>query len=150
MINLDTEISQYTTKSNIRYTRYADDLTFSGDFNTHTLIRDISDMVYADGFTINPDKTRVARKNARQEVTGIVVNSHMQISKEKRKQIRQEVYYINKYGIESHLSYREENRANYLNHPLGRINFALFVNPKDEEMKKYFNMICMLLKSYAE
>lgn len=44
-------------------------------------------IVYNEGFSINPEKTRVARNNARQEVTWIVVNSHMQISKEKRKQI---------------------------------------------------------------
>ena len=95
-------------------------------------------IVYNEGFSINPEKTRVARSNARQEVTGIVVNSHMQISKEKRKQIRQQIYYIRKYGLESHLERIEENRANYLNHLLGQINFALFVNPKDEEMKEYF------------
>ena len=92
-------------------------------------------IVYNEGFSINPEKTRVARSNARQEVTGIVVNSHMQISKEKRKQIRQQIYYIRKYGLESHLERIEENRANHL---LGQINFALFVNPKDEEMKEYW------------
>lgn len=48
-------------------------------------------IVYNEGFSINPEKTRVARSNARQEVTWIVVNSHMQISKEKRKQIRQQI-----------------------------------------------------------
>ena len=79
-------------------------------------------IVYNEGFSINPEKTRVARSNARQEVTGIVVNSHMQISKEKRKQIRQQIYYIRKYGLESHLERIEENRANYLNHLLGQIN----------------------------
>lgn len=92
-------------------------------------------IVYNEGFSINPEKTRVARSNARQEVTGIVVNSHMQISKEKRKQIRQQIYYIRKYGLESHLERIEENRANYLNHLLGQINFALFVNPRTKKWK---------------
>ncbi|MBE6763165.1 MAG: RNA-directed DNA polymerase [Ruminococcaceae bacterium] len=142
---LDNKISQYTSQRKIRYTRYADDLTFSGDFNPHHVIKDISKLVYDEGFVINPDKTRVARRNARQEVTGIVVNSHMQISKEKRKQIRQQVYYIKKFGVESHLERINESRANYLNHLLGQINFALFVNPKDEEMKEYFNVIKTLL-----
>ena len=103
-------------------------------------------IVYNEGFSINPEKTRVARSNARQEVTGIVVNSHMQISKEKRKQIRQQIYYIRKYGLESHLERIEENRANYLNHLLGQINFALFVNPKDEEMKEYFDTVKTIMK----
>lgn len=116
MVSLDNKISNYTSQKRIRYTRYADDLTFSGDFNPHFLINDISKMVFDEGFSINCEKTRVAKRNARQEVTGIVVNSHMQISKEKRKKIRQQVYYIKKFGIESHLERMNENRANYLNH----------------------------------
>ena len=107
-------------------------------------------IVYNEGFSINPEKTRVARSNARQEVTGIVVNSHMQISKEKRKQIRQQIYYIRKYGLESHLERIEENRANYLNHLLGQINFALFVNPNDEEMKEYFDTVKTIMKNQNE
>ena len=150
MIDLDDKISEYTSQRSIRYTRYADDLTFSGDFNPHFLINDVSKIVYNEGFSINPEKTRIARSSARQEVTGIIVNSHMQISKEKRKQIRQQVYYINKFGLESHLERIEENRANYLNHLLGQINFALFVNPKDKEMKEYFDIVKTIMKNQNE
>ena len=144
--NLDKEISLYTKAKSIRYTRYADDLTFSGDFNPHLLISDISKLIYQDGFSINPQKTRVARSNARQEVTGIVVNSHMQISKSKRKHIRQQLYYIKKFGLDSHLERIHETRSSYLNHLLGQINFALFVNPNDQEMRDYFDTIANLLK----
>lgn len=149
-LSLDKDISEYTTERKIRYTRYADDLTFSGDFNPHILIKDIGKMVLDNGFIINHEKTRVARKNARQEVTGIIVNSHMQISKEKRKYIRQQVYYINKFGIESHLDHIHETRSHYLNHLLGKINFALFVNPKDKEMINCYETIRRILKNTNE
>ena len=103
-------------------------------------------MVFNEGFKINSTKTRVARKNTRQVVTGIIVNSKtMQAPKENRKKIRQEVYYINKYGLESHLKHIDENRSHYLNHLLGKINFALYINPKDEEMQVYFEKIKQLL-----
>lgn len=150
MTTLDDKISEYTYEKSIRYTRYADDLTFSGDFNPHFLISNISKFVYNEGFCINPQKTRIARSNTRQEVTGIIVNSHMQLSKEKRKLIRQQVYYIRKFGLESHLERIGENRANYLNHLLGQINFALFVNPKDKEMKEYFNVVKSIMKDQQE
>lgn len=150
MITLDDKISKYTSQNNIRYTRYADDLTFSGDFNPHYVINDISKMIFKEGFSVNSEKTRVAKSNARQEVTGIIVNTHMQISKEKRKQIRQQVYYINKFGLESHLEHIRESRANYLNHLIGQINFALFVNPKDEEMKGYFDVIKTIMQNQKE
>lgn len=146
MLQLDSKIAQYTRKRGIRYSRYADDLTFSGTFNPHRLINDISKMVFKEGFTINSNKTRVARKNCRQEVTGIIVNSKkMQAPKEVRKKIRQEVYYIDKFGIESHLQHINENRAHYLEHLLGKINFVLFINPNDKVMRGYFETIKQLL-----
>lgn len=146
MIPIDESIKKYTSPKMIRYTRYADDLTFSGDFNPHQLVQDISRLVYENGFSINSDKTRVARSNTRQEVTGIVVNSHMQISKNKRKDIRQSIYYIKKYGLESHLQHIHEFRSNYLNHLLGEINFGLFVNPNDQELKEYYGYILDLIR----
>ena len=134
-------VKSYIEDKFIRYTRYADDLTFSGSFNPHMLIHDVSAILYENGFILNSEKTRVAYRNSRQEITGIVVNSHMQIPREKRREIRKQVYYIRKYGLESHLNHIGELRANYLNHLLGQINFALFVNPKDEKMREYFQYI---------
>ena len=49
MVDLDSKISKYTSSSNMRYTRYADDLTFSGDFDPHYVINDISQMLYNEG-----------------------------------------------------------------------------------------------------
>lgn len=143
MKNFDSEIIRYAQNNELNYTRYADDITFSGNIKPSDLIKDISRLVYNYGFIINPDKTRVCRKNAKQEVTGIVVNEKMQVSKEKRKLIRQQMYYIEKYGLESHLERIKENRKNYVEHLFGQINFALFVNPQDKEMEKY----CEKLKS---
>ena len=74
----------------------------------------------------------------------------MQVSKEKRKYLRQQVYYIKKFGIESHLEHIQETRANYLNHLLGKINFALFVNPKDKEMIECYETIKRILKNNKE
>lgn len=150
LLKLDEAIVEYTSENKIRYTRYADDLTFSGDLNPHQVIPKISQLVYAEGFQINSQKTRVAYQNARQEVTGIVVNSHMQVSKEQRKSIRQQIYYITKYGLNSHLEHIGETRQHYINHLMGQINFALFVNPKDDELKEYFEIVKELLKDSRE
>lgn len=141
MLSLDKRISRLTSENNIFYTRYADDLTFSGNFSPNWLIKEITKMVGLENFTINSQKTRVARSNARQEVTGIVVNSHMQVSKVQRKELRQQVYYIKKFGLESHLEHIKETRDYYLNHLLGQVNFALFVNKQDKEMQDYFDFL---------
>ena len=146
MISLDETISNYVLSENIRYTRYADDLTFSGSFDPKELIPKISGFVWNEGFAINPDKTRVARKNCRQEVTGIVVNHHLQLCKSKRKYIRQQVYYIKKYGLDSHLKHIQDEHRHYINHLIGMINFACFINPKDKEMQSYYDELSALIK----
>lgn len=147
MINIDSKIVQYTSNNNIRYTRYADDMTFSGNFKSGALIYKISNIVYSNGLQINSQKTRVAFQNSRQEVTGIVVNYKMQIPKIERKHIRQQVYYIKKYGLDSHLKHIGEIRSNYLRHLIGKVNFGLFVNPKDIELQESFNFLKILLLS---
>ncbi len=75
---LDCRLSGLARKLGARYTRYADDLTFSwhGDAKTHigSLIRAVTMIVGAEGFKIHTKKTRVMRNGARQKVTGLVVN----------------------------------------------------------------------------
>lgn len=90
---------------------------------------------------MNSTKTRILRGNTRQEITGIVVNSHMQAPRPYRRKIRQEMYFINKYGLDSHLVEINEMRSNYLQHLIGKIQFVLFVNPKDKEMFEYLGQI---------
>ncbi|QNO17679.1 retron St85 family RNA-directed DNA polymerase [Caproicibacterium amylolyticum] len=145
MREFDKKVVDYSSPLKIRYTRYADDISLSGNFNPHTAIKYLSSLVFKEGFSINAEKTRVAYQNARQEITGIVVNSHMQVPKAQRKKIRQEVYYIKKYGLDSHLSHISETRENYLNHLLGKINFARYINPKDQEMQEYYETIKKIL-----
>ena len=80
-------------------------------------------------------------QNSRQEVTGIVVNYKMQIPKIEQKHIRQQVYYIKKHGLDSHLKYIGEIRSNYLSHLIGKVNFGLFINPKDIELQESFSFL---------
>jgi len=147
MKSLDKEIGDYCNNNSLRFTRYADDFSISGDANIDRVISFVSNKVYANGFSLNSSKTRIARQNARQEVTGIIVNNHMQVQKRIRKDIRQEVYYIRKFGLESHLSHIHETRKNYLRHLLGKTNFAFFVNPKDVELLDYYRYLKELLRN---
>ncbi|WP_373220196.1 retron St85 family RNA-directed DNA polymerase [Blautia obeum] len=140
---LDEQIINYIAmgKSKIRYTRYADDLTFSGDFNEGDLIKNVQRIANRQGFRIKEEKTRVRRRNQRQEVTGIVVNEKMQVSRELRRQIRSDLYYIQKYGLDSHIEYKKVEKEKYLQHLQGLIAYSIFINPKDEKMKEYMIII---------
>ncbi|HUJ57487.1 MAG TPA: reverse transcriptase family protein [Kofleriaceae bacterium] len=78
-LRLDARLSGLARKLGCRYTRYADDLTFSwhGDARTDVsgLLHATGAIVAAEGFAIHPQKTRVMRSGARQSVTGLVVNA---------------------------------------------------------------------------
>lgn len=145
--SLDYKIVKYIGKEKIRYTRYADDMTFSGDFDEGDIIKNVGRIATREGFRINEKKTRVRYRNQRQEVTGVVVNEKMQVSRKIRHRIRSDIYYIRKYGLESHIEYRGISKANYLYHLMGLTSYALFINPKDEELKEYVVFLSELIKS---
>ena len=148
----DDKIFDYCKSKNIRYTRYADDLTFSGDFNCKEVVSFIRKVLSKTTFAINDNKTKFVSRGNRQEVTGVVVNEKLQASAIYRKKIRQEVYYIIKFGVDKHLEAIEWERSiiDYLHHLLGRINFALTINKNDSEMRRYYEYIHSVLKEYKE
>lgn len=83
-LRLDCRLDGLARKLGCRYTRYADDLTFSwhgasaGNADRTNgigkLMRAVTAIVAAEGFAIKRSKTRVMRSGGRQKVTGLVVN----------------------------------------------------------------------------
>ncbi len=163
MVPLDEKISAWCEKKGITYTRYSDDLTFSGDFDPGELIGCVKRLLRGDGFLLNGSKTRIIRQGQRQTVTGVVVNRKAQLSSDYRRSIRQEVYYCKKYGVREHIlhtgqtEYIRENRYSedgkrvlqrrYLLHLLGRISYALMIDPDNAEMRGYRETVKELLSA---
>jgi RNA-directed DNA polymerase len=142
----DAMISDYCKQKKIRYTRYADDLSFSGDFEEKTLLDKVTEGIENLNFHINKSKTKLMTPNTRQTVTGIVVNEKPQVVFHKRNELRQALYYIKKFGIDEHREYKEIRQANYLEHLLGQVNFVLQINPKDLEFIEYKAILIDLKK----
>lgn len=145
-IRLDRRLAGFALKRKIRYTRYADDITFSGDFDEGQIIKFVRKVLGDEGYKLNEKKTRLMKRHQKQEVTGIVVNEKLQAPRKTRKEIRQAIYYIKKFGLDSHIQYTQIKKANYVKHLLGIANFILFVNPKDEEVKDYVEFLHKLLR----
>ncbi|NLP59384.1 reverse transcriptase domain-containing protein [Lutibacter sp. B1] len=81
---LDRKLSKFCLKSKIKYSRYADDLTFSSNkkvFNSE-FIEKIEGILNQENFLINNQKTRIKSSMERQEVTGLVVNKKLNIKRE--------------------------------------------------------------------
>lgn len=135
--NLDIEISEHCNIHKIRYTRYADDLSFSGDFDEKALLIFITERINRAGLSVNREKIKLMKRNSRQTVTGIVVNDKAQVVFHKRNKIRQDMFYIKKFGLKSHMEHIKIKQNNYLEHLLGKINFILHINPNDKEFYDY-------------
>ena len=111
---IDRELDFLAKKNNCRYTRYADDITFSTDSESFPQeiaeIKDgkvyFSDRViktinggFNNGFQINNKKTKLYKRFVRQEVTGIVVNRKTNVDSNYIRRIRAILHNITKYGF---------------------------------------------------
>lgn len=127
----------------IAYTRYCDDMTFSGDFDVAAVYNKTRSFLGAMGFELNADKTQLIKNGQRQLVTGITVNEKLQVPKTLRRRLRQEIYYIRKFGVEEHLHYIAKTsgqlpeKEHYLASLAGRLQFVLQINPQDKEFLEY-------------
>ncbi|MFH7004239.1 reverse transcriptase domain-containing protein [Flavobacterium bizetiae] len=137
MIKADEIIANYCLEKKIRYTRYADDLSFSGNFDENELMNVVSSIIAEMNLEINYKKVKLMKQGSRQTVTGIVVNEKPQVVFHKRNELRQTMYYIQKFGLEDHMKHQKILQSNYLEHLLGKINFILQLNSSDKEFKGY-------------
>ena len=105
---LDRRLAGLAKRFGLRYTRYADDITFSsmhyvyadkGDFRKE-LVRIIQDQ----GFAINENKTRLQKLGSRQEVTGVIVSDKINVTKKYVREIRSLLHIWDKYGYTTAMS----------------------------------------------
>lgn len=106
---LDARLSGMTEKLGVTYTRYADDLTFSGnDYEKIQMVnRRARHIIAEEGFIVHDSKTRFYRQSNRQIVTGIVVNERANTPRELRRKVRAILHNAMKTGLEA------QNRNGY-------------------------------------
>lgn len=89
---LDARLTGVARKMGFQYTRYADDISMSARgeaaADVARVLRQVRHIVGDEGFVLHPDKTRVIRSSRRQEVTGIVVNRRVNISRKLLRRFR--------------------------------------------------------------
>lgn len=152
MKHFDEKIGQWCKERNITYTRYCDDMTFSGDkadIRRVHIVRKVKSMLYRMGFALNDNKTVYITSSQQQRVTGVVVNEKATLSRSQRRAIRQEVYYCQKYGVKESLQRKKLDISpdRYLHSLIGRISFALQIDPDNIEMKGYFDTVKNLMNN---
>lgn len=80
---LDSRLHTFARDVGLTYSRYADDLVFSGDDtrSVGALTNFVAMAVSEEGFRLNRAKTRVMRQHQRQFVTGVVVNQRPAVAR---------------------------------------------------------------------
>ena len=97
---LDLRLLGWARRSGWNYTRYADDLTFSGAGNPRPLLEALKQIVRDEGFTLAPGKTHVMSHHQRQVVTGMVVNERVALPKPHRRLLRAMLYRLETMGVD--------------------------------------------------
>ena len=142
MYDFDETVGAFCNEKNIAYTRYCDDMTFSGCFDEREIISFVKGELRKLGLFLKNRKTAVISASKRQVVTGIVVNEKMNVTKDYKKTIRQEIYYIKKFGLDEHLKRLGiSDKQQYVLSLKGRIAFVLQTIPNNCEFIEYKNFL---------
>ena len=141
--SMDDAFVELASKCNCIYSRYADDITLSGNSDSiMPSMRDIYQIVYAHHFCPNKKKTKISFSCDRQMVTGLTITDGVHVPKKYRKDVWKELYCCKKFGVVNHIAYRHSNQGMYKYWLLGRIMFVKSVESEcGEKMLQEFNSI---------
>jgi hypothetical protein len=99
---LDRRLSGVAAAFHLTYSRYADDLTFSGPGLTGNRSQGIAELVARiardEGFAINPAKSNLRTAARRQTVTGVVVNEHLNVNRVEYDRLRATLHRAVRHG----------------------------------------------------
>lgn len=132
--SLDRELEKIARDAHLVYSRYADDMTFSGgkpQSKAHDLVRLISKVISESGFAINVQKTNIARKGSRRIVTGLSIEGpNLRLPRVYKSTLRKDLYYIEQFGLDGHCAQiGHRNHLSYMLRLDGRIGYAEIVEP---------------------
>ncbi len=125
-LRADRRLAGFAAKLGFAYSRYADDLVFSGDdaSGAQAVCRLVPRILQEEGFAVNPAKTRVMRAGGRQRIAGVTVNAVLGLSRKERRLIRAMIHRANS-GTTTEPVKPVPERA----HLLGRIAWVRMLNP---------------------
>ena len=127
---VDCRLAGLAKSAGADYTRYADDLVFSGGtelerrigrFSTH-----VAAILMEEGFRVNHHKTRVMRRGVRQHLAGLVANEHPNVARPDYDRLKAILTNCIRFGPESQ---NREGHPCFREHIEGRVGFVEMVNP---------------------
>ncbi|PCN46599.1 reverse transcriptase [Curtobacterium sp. 'Ferrero'] len=128
--HLDARLTGWAAAAGATYTRYADDLTFSGGAplaaRVDAFIAGVVRIVTDQGYAVNPHKTRVWRRGVRQSVTGVVVNERLSPGRAEVDRLHAILHNCVRHGPASQ---NRDGHPEFRAHLLGRIGWVAQTHP---------------------
>jgi len=126
----DVDLVGLAASMGVTYTRFADDLTFSGSFSDEVLIA-IRGVLEARGWEVNESKTRFMRRGGPQYVTGLYVGRRDQphVPRRIKRRLRQRLHYMAKYGF-ADVHRRDRGEAMFHNQAAGWVRHIGNIEPR--------------------
>ena len=127
---MDARLAGAARAVGANYTRYADDLAFSGDAALSRRAQRIEPLIAAivleEGFRVNHRKTRVMHQGQAQRLVGLVTNQGPNVPRAARERLEAILTNVLKYGLESQ---NRERHPLFLESLRGRVAWIEHVNP---------------------
>jgi len=148
--NLDYRLARLSRVYKLRFTRYADDMVFSGNYIPFKFIDIVKNIVEDYSLEINTKKTRLYTKPGKRIVTGLsVAGQELKLPRKYKRKLRQEIHFIKKYGYLSHIAKLKIRNPNYLESLYGKINYWLHIEPENKfaiDSKHYLQHLILHLR----
>jgi RNA-directed DNA polymerase len=140
---LDTRLAALARSMNATYTRYADDLAFSGTAlnaaRAGYLQRSVFAIALEEGFTVQPRKTRIMPEGVRQRLAGVVVNRHPNLARDEFDRLKAILTNCVRQGPTSQ---NREGHAHFRASLEGRVAHASMLNgPRGAKLRAIFDSI---------
>jgi hypothetical protein len=140
---LDCRLSAMAASLGGRYTRYADDLAFSGDEQMERGARRLQVLVglvaLEEGFEVHTRKSRFMRQGVRQQLAGVVVNDHPNPKRAEHDELKAILYNCARHGPASQ---NRGGRADFRAYLLGRIAYMGLLNPaRGARLRRLFDQV---------
>lgn len=143
---MDKRLSALSSKLGVVYSRYADDIVFSGELDKLPSANTVEKIIRQEGFLVNRSKTKIQKRGNRQIVTGLTVTNGVHVPKKYKKDIWYHLHYCNLAGPKAHLIKNKIYKSNFKDWLFGRICFVYSIEPEvGKKMMDAFNEILWIL-----
>jgi RNA-directed DNA polymerase len=127
---LDNRLYKLAIKLNCSYSRYADDITFSGKKDNLPSLNLITKIINEEGFYLNKDKIGHYSKGSKQYVTGLNINDGVRVPRKLKREIKQILHYCKINGIKSHIKNTGIEKKHFKEWLEGNIAFIHDIEPE--------------------